>query len=468
MDMKIIISTATNEFKQKLTDFCKNHATRELTPELSQEFMKVTKDALATLGMTAVKEFIESFDCRKDHISQDGKFYRLKFKGERRFLTLFGEIKINRNIYQRDIGGECLTPLDSYWGMKGEYAAIDVRESILYSSSQNTPEDTAKLFQKVALFTPSATTIKRVVKKEGDFIEEHREEIKSRILELETLPENTDVVVASMDGANVLLNEQGKKKGRPRERPTNKNVSESSSCYKNAMVGSISFYEKYDDERPERLSSRYLSRMPEDKALTFKNEFEKEVRSVIENPEIKAVDKIVLCDGARGIWKYIEGSKIFNGFELLVDYYHTMEYVSKAAEAIFGKNNDLGTYWYKKWKKQLLEDNTAPQALIRSIKYYRDTYKLAKYQREALKSSLTFLRNNKKKMNYADFINRGLPIGSGPVEAACKTLVKQRMCRSGMRWSRNGGENILHLRTLVKSNRWETYWNWYKEFKNAA
>lgn len=71
-------------------------------------------------------------------------------------------------------------------------------------------------------------------------------------------------------------------------------------------------------------------------------------------------------------------------------------------------------------------------------------------------------------MTYADFRRRGLPIGSGPVEAACKSVVKTRMCRSGMRWSREGGQKILNLRVVVKSDRWDGFWKNYMTLKRAA
>ena len=71
--------------------------------------------------------------------------------------------------------------------------------------------------------------------------------------------------------------------------------------------------------------------------------------------------------------------------------------------------------------------------------YYEKTRSLSKSRRQALASQRTFFQRNKSKMTCADFRRRGLPIGSGPVEAACKTLVKTRLCRSGMRWSRESG-----------------------------
>lgn len=59
---------------------------------------------------------------------------------------------------------------------------------------------------------------------------------------------------------------------------------------------------------------------------------------------------------------------------------------------------------------------------------------------------------------YTDFIARGLPIGSGPVESAAKNIVQARLKRSGMRWSRDGGQHVLDLRTFLESGRWEPMW----------
>ncbi len=62
-------------------------------------------------------------------------------------------------------------------------------------------------------------------------------------------------------------------------------------------------------------------------------------------------------------------------------------------------------------------------------------------------------------MEYALYAEKEWPIGSGVIEAACKSGVKQRMCRSGKRWSIKGGQGILNLRAIAKSNRWDSFWN---------
>ena len=80
----------------------------------------------------------------------------------------------------------------------------------------------------------------------------------------------------------------------------------------------------------------------------------------------------------------------------------------------------------------------------------------------------TFFENNQDRMDYRSFRRRGWPIGSGPVEAAGKTLVKVRLCRSGMRWSRPGGQYVLSLRTYLKSERWDVMWQHYKTLTQTA
>jgi len=62
-------------------------------------------------------------------------------------------------------------------------------------------------------------------------------------------------------------------------------------------------------------------------------------------------------------------------------------------------------------------------------------------------------------MNYAFYRNQHYPIGSGVTEAACKTVIKQRLCCSGMRW-KEAGAAVVSLRTLVlTSTRWNQFWN---------
>jgi hypothetical protein len=83
--------------------------------------------------------------------------------------------------------------------------------------------------------------------------------------------------------------------------------------------------------------------------------------------------------------------------------------------------------------------------------------KKSKRRRKLLNAELTYFTNQRERLDYAEYQVRGLPIGSGMVEAACKTLATQRLKRSGMSW-RDGKQAILTIRSLQQSNRWAAAW----------
>jgi hypothetical protein len=91
-----------------------------------------------------------------------------------------------------------------------------------------------------------------------------------------------------------------------------------------------------------------------------------------------------------------------------------------------------------------------------------DTTKLSISVTTDLAAAITYFGNNiaQGRMNYAQHLKDNLPIGSGVIEAACKTLVKQRLCCSGMRWKTKGAKVVISLRALVQTqNRWQQFWD---------
>jgi len=466
-----IIKVAVEEFEQKLRQSMADLQMDTLTPELAEKVSQGLKQSICSAAIAAYRTFIESYDVKKDTIEIAGKILRNKISSAKTFLTPFGEMTIRRTLYQADSGGPAYSPLDEQWGMAGEYATPEVQDCILFATAHLTPKEVECLLKKSSLFQPSEKAIKNIVNNTGEFIETHGDELNAAIRAEEEVPAATQAVVASMDGTTVLLRENGKKAGRPKERPGENSSAETDSSYRNAMVGSISYYGTQVNEKGEveavRLKSQYLARMPEFQFPTFKAQFETELAHVEEAISEK-VTKVLLSDGHRAIWNYIDHNVRFDDYEKLVDFYHTSEHLSHAAEALFGKKSKAATAWYEKWYDKLLAEDDAPNGVLRSMEYYAKDLKIPKSRLKDLEKEQTFFQRNQHRMSYADFLRRGLPIGSGPVEAACKTVVKNRMCRSGMRWSREGGQKILTLRAYAKADRWDSFWKHYKELKRAA
>lgn len=82
-----------------------------------------------------------------------------------------------------------------------------------------------------------------------------------------------------------------------------------------------------------------------------------------------------------------------------------------------------------------------------------------------LEDSIRYFENHLHQMHYKRYQDLGMPIGSGVTEAACKTLIKQRLGRSGMRWTEQGAQVILSLRALLLSEtRWSQFWRKIEQF----
>ena len=103
------------------------------------------------------------------------------------------------------------------------------------------------------------------------------------------------------------------------------------------------------------------------------------------------------------------------------------------------------------------EENGAKELLSEFIGYR--TKRLNQQKKEKLETSITYFTNQLSKMNYSEYSRKNYPIGSGVTESACKVIVKQRLCNSGMKWKQRGAEAVLCLRSLNhSSDRWGQIW----------
>ncbi len=464
-----IVDAAMREFKQNLTDICADVDLSELTPGLAERMCAALKTSLASAGAEGLCTFLQSYEERADMVYANGQLFRFNSVRTKKFMTPFGQIEVPRRCFQNKSDAKSHVPLDAAWGMENHFMAPQVREAVLFSCAHVTPEETARLLEKCALFTPSATAIKHVVTKTGQLLEEHREKLNGAVHAKKTAPEETRVLVASLDGATVLLNEKGQRFGRPAVRPRGDEPKQTPTAYRIAMVGSVSYYGPVPESetRAKRLESRYVSHMPQTRCPAFKAQFEKELDAA-EAHAPPGTPRVLLLDGARELWNYLDKHPRYDGYHRCIDFFHAAEHLSVAAEALFANDCDKAKKWYEKYYTMLKESDAAAARICRSIDYYEMRQGRNATQQKHLREQHTYFRRNGKRMTYATFRNNGWPIGSGPIEAACKTLVKTRLCRSGMRWSRKGGQHILDLRTYIKSNRWERVWTQIKQLDRAA
>jgi hypothetical protein len=142
-----------------------------------------------------------------------------------------------------------------------------------------------------------------------------------------------------------------------------------------------------------------------------------------------------------------------------LDFYHATGYLTKVSESVFSAPIAKKD-WLDDRCHQLKHTSGAAKNILEEMINFKEGSLTGK-QRETVDAAITYFQNNidKSRMDYAESIANNYVIGSGVTEAACKTIVKQRLCKSGMRWKEKGAAVILSLRTLVKSTgRWEQFW----------
>jgi hypothetical protein len=147
--------------------------------------------------------------------------------------------------------------------------------------------------------------------------------------------------------------------------------------------------------------------------------------------------------------------------QLILDFYHLSEYLAKTAPCMIrGKENQA--QWLEQTKSRLKEQSGAASQILAELKARLAKGGLGSTVAEELRKTINYLENNLDRTDYAEALAEHLPIGSGVTEAACKTIVKERFCGSGMKWTRRMLQNLLTVRALIKSEkRWSQFWGRY-------
>ena len=161
-----------------------------------------------------------------------------------------------------------------------------------------------------------------------------------------------------------------------------------------------------------------------------------------------AREVVVLGDGADWIWNL--AAEHFHGATEILDYYHAAAYLWKLVPVLYGEDSPQGQRWAEERCRDLQAHG--PQALLRALRRRKPRSEAA---REALRLALGYFGTHRRRMDYPGFRKRGLMIGSGPVEAACKVLVGQRLKGAGMRWSAPGADCMLASRAAVLNRDYE-------------
>jgi hypothetical protein len=230
--------------------------------------------------------------------------------------------------------------------------------------------------------------------------------------------------------------------------------------YQEGSTATLSVY----DRRRRRLGTIYLGQMPEAKQATLSRTLTVLLTATLAVwqgplPRLAYItDKGSAPDDYyRRVLKKMKHPRDAKPltWEWVLDFYHVCSYIGKMADALFGPETPGGVGWFAKMRRWLRDRPQGAAQVLRSATQLLDRRPMTKTQKAEFWKAYRYVRRHRRLMDYQGYRRRGLPIGSGVTEAACKTVFTQRFKRSGMRWHHESGQVILDLRLIHLSRIWD-------------
>ncbi len=411
---------------------------------------------------------LSRFDETAPEVEVNEVVHRRKGEFEKEYCGLSGKFQIKRALYLPRDGGKAVCPLELRAGMVEGYWTPRAARVMARAVSASTPREAAALFEDLGGMKPSESSLDRLPKSLSEHWEENRQLFEDELRSQEVIPVRAVAVGVSLDGVLVPMKkaaeeatDDGKKPCPVPPSTEEKPAAEADKRpqgpkgYREVGCGTVTFY----DAKGDRISTIRYGRLPEHKKETLKTQLAAEVGSILHSrPDLTLVG---LSDGAEDNWEFLNQLTQLLGLpdkeiKRAVDIFHVLERVKKALDAYHGEGSSASKAAFEECRIWLREEDDGVERVLRALRHRRDNSRGSK--RKAIATQIKYLAKRKELTKYKELLDAKLPIGSGIVEAACKTLASERLKRSGMRWGDDGCQGILTLRSLIQSDRWESGW----------
>ena len=411
-----------------------------------EAFEREVRQRFAEAEREFVGEELARLDVTLPEVRIDGVLYRRVVSGVGEYMTAAGPVKVLRHRYRAaGSNGASECPLELRAGIvEGFFTPLAARMG-LWVVTHLTPAEGEQLFAELGGMSPSRSSLDRLPKALSEKWEARRAHWESQLREQEQPPAEAAVLAVSLDGVMAPMKDGARQDKRNHSRQQGK-PTRGPAGFREVGCGTLSHY----DGAGERLRTLRHARMPEPKKRTLKRQLVVEVEQAFKSqPQLRLVK---VADGARDNWEFL--AKELPPGEEVVDFYHAAEHLRRAFGQVYGEASPKAQASFEEYRHLLLKAEDGVGKVIRTLAYHYGR----KHRSKALKQELEYFRRNRARMDYARLRAQNLPIGSGVVEAACKTLVTQRMKRSGQRWSSDGGQAILTFRALAQSELFDGAW----------
>jgi hypothetical protein len=375
-----------------------------------------------------------------------GHFAQYRELRSKPVLTVVGEVRISRPYYLCSHCHQGQFPADVEWDVQDTEVSPGVRRMLGVVGSDAPFDHGRKQMQTLAGLEVTTKAVERTAELIGADIAQREQEEIQRAMQLDlpmVMGEAVPILYVQVDGTGVpvvkkeTVGRQGKMEGQPAHT-------------REAKLGCVFTQTTWDKEGyPIRdpHSTTYTG------AIETAEEFGKRIYvEAWKRGWSRAEKKVVMGDGAAWIWNLAE--QYFPGAIQIVDLYHARQHLWELARKLYPNDEVNQKTWIKVHQRRLLEKGKI-EKLVGALRSIVSTNTEVA---EKIRTEADYFERNAQRMRYPKYRRQHLFVGSGVIEAGCKTVIGSRLKQSGMFWTLRGANAIIALRCCHLNGRFEDYW----------
>ena len=408
-------------------------------------------------------------------VGADGVERESARSSERQLETLLGRISVPRLAYQAPASAD-LHPMDAALNLPREMFSHGIRRLVAREAAKSSFDEVVDTVRDLTGGSIAKRQVEELtVRAAQDFDAFYEQRAAAR-------DPSEDLLVISTDGKGIVMRHEdlregtrraAEKSGRkletrltPGEKSNRKRMAQVATVYSVApfprspgdILHTLRDADEVDAKRPRPTDKRVWASVEKTARAVIREAFEEALRR---DPQ-KARRWVVLVDGEPKQLRAVKAEARRAGVKvtILADIVHVIEYVWDAARALFGQSNAGAEKWVADRLLALLTGRSGGD-IAKTIRWWeaRDK-KLDDAAHNAIDKACEYLANRTRTrlLRYQDALRDGLPIATGVIEGACRYVIKDRMDRTGARWSLTGAEAVLRLRAIRASKDFDAYW----------
>jgi hypothetical protein len=402
----------------------------------------------AAIERAAHQRILTALDVDVPTVVIDGCVHTRVHRVDGRYYTLAGDVVVTRSLYRAERNGKVVDPINLRTGAVDGGWLPETAAAMAHLLQQGPSREAEATAQRLGRLPYSRCSFERVGHAVGALYGTRQREIDDALIVALQIPQAARTVSFGLDRVSLPLEApRPRPVGRPRKDAPKRPVQR---VYRMAYCATVTFH----DAHGAALHTIRHGAVPSvDPADLGDRLLADAVAILAQRPDLRVV---LLSDGAPELRNLLHealdettlGTKVYE----LLDFWHLVEKLAPAAHVVSG---DDAPAVLARWKTDLLNRNAAPDAILAALHAsgHRD---VAIGDDRPVHDAITYLENHRDRLGYPGARRRGLPIGSGATEATCKTLITVRMKRSGARWKEATARDVIHLRALALSDRWDT------------